>query len=93
MVDEEGKHRTNVEIHGPTPNRSDLGRGHFGDNLTVDAHGRFRIEGLVPGIRYDAYGDSPSQAHGPILNGVQVGPGEVKDMGDITLPARKESGN
>ena len=53
----------------------------------VDAEGRFRIERLVPGIKYDADGFSlRGRAGGPVLKGVQVGPGEVKDLGDIRLP-------
>ncbi len=66
----------------------------------MDKQGRFHIEGLVPGVKYDADGRVAFQeidaqgrfftkAYGPILKGVQVGPGEVKDLGDIKLPAWK----
>jgi hypothetical protein len=43
-------------------------------------------------VKYDALGHSPKKATGPILKGVQVGPGEVKDLGDITLPAAQGKG-
>ncbi len=59
----------------------------------MDARGRFRIEGLIPGVKYDALGHSPNKANGPILKGVQVGPGQVKDLGDILLPSAKQDGN
>jgi hypothetical protein len=42
---------------------------------------------------YDALGSSASKAYGPILNGVKVGPGEVKDLGDVLLPTAKKDGN
>src|SRR5262249_28896316 len=93
VVDEEGRPRTDVEIfstirEGPDPEGGDLP-----DKPTVDARGRFRIEGLVPGVKYDALGHSPSRASGPILKGGQVRPGEVREIGDITLPATKEEDN
>ena len=93
VVDEEGKPRTDVEIFSTIRERPDPERGDLEDKPTVDAQGRFRIEGLVPGVKYDALGDSPNKANGPILKGVQVGPGEVKDLGDIKLPSAKQDGN
>jgi RNA polymerase sigma factor (sigma-70 family) len=93
VVDEEGKPRNDVEVYGTRRERPDIERGSIATRSTVDARGRFRIEGLVPGIKYDAYGQSASKAFGPILDGVQIGPGEVKDLGDITIPAWKPPGN
>jgi RNA polymerase sigma factor (sigma-70 family) len=92
VVDEEGKPRNDVEVYGTIRERPDIERGSIATRSTVDARGRFRVEGLVPGIKYDASGHSASKAFGPILDGVQVGPGEVKDLGDITLPAWKPPG-
>ncbi len=59
----------------------------------MDAQGRFRIEGLVPGVKYDARGISSNRLDGTIFQSVQVGPGEVKDVGDFTLPPLKMDGN
>jgi hypothetical protein len=89
VVDEEGMPRNDVTVYGTNPARPDLERGNPGGNITVDTQGRFRIEGLVPGLRYFAFGQSASKAFGTVLNGVQVGPGEVKDLGDVTLPIWK----
>ncbi len=93
VVDEEGKPRTDVEIFSTSRAHPDPERGDLEEKPTVDARGRFRIEGLVPGVKYDALGSSTNKASGPILNGVQVGPGEVKDLGDITLPTWRPDGN
>jgi len=93
VVDEDGKPRTDVQIFSTIRERPDPERGDLRVKPTVDAEGRFRIEGLVPGVKYDALGHSPSKADGPILQGVQVGPGEVKDLGDVKLPAWKKDGN
>ena len=93
VVDEEGKPRTDVEIFSTIRERMDPEFGDLRDKPTVDAKGRFRIEGLVPGVKYDALGHSHHKASGPILKGVQVGPGEVKDLGNITLPTWKNDGN
>ena len=93
VVDEGGKPLTDVEIFSTIRERPDPERGDLEDKPTVDARGRFRIDGLVPGVKYDALGDSPNKANGPILKGVQVGPGQVKDLGDIKLPSAKQDGN
>jgi RNA polymerase sigma factor (sigma-70 family) len=93
IVDEAGKPRTDVEIFSTIRDQPDPKRGDLMDKPTVDAEGRFRIDGLVPGVKYDALGHSHQKANGPILRGVQVAPGEVKDLGDIKLPAWKPGGN
>ena len=72
--------------------RPDPECGDLEDKPTVDAQGRFRIEGLVPGVKYDAFGHPSGKASGPLLNGVQVAPGELKDLGDLTLPTAKRDG-
>jgi hypothetical protein len=59
-------------------------------STTTGPDGRFRIEGLVPGVKYDVLDNAARKADGPILDGVQVGPGEVKDVGDVALPTYKE---
>ncbi len=91
VVDEDGRPRTDVEISSGW-GRPDPERGGLESKPTVDSEGRFRIEGLVPGVKYDASGHSSANAYGPILAGVQVGPGEVRDLGDIALPKAKPPG-
>jgi hypothetical protein len=92
VVDDERKPRTDVEIFSTIRERPDPERGDLRQKPTVDSQGRFRIEGLVPGVKYDALGHSPVKPSGTILRGVQVAPGEVKDIGDIKIPAAKQNG-
>jgi len=93
VIDEEGKPLTDVEIFSEVREQADPVRGDLRDKPTVDNAGRFRIEGLVPGVKYDAVGRSPNRAFGTVLNGVQVAPGEVKDLGDVKLSAWKKDGD
>jgi hypothetical protein len=91
IVDGEGKPLNSVEIFSEVRDQPDPERGDLVDKPGVDGQGRFRIEGLVPGVKYDALGIIPKMALGPVLNGVQVAPGEVKDLGDIALPPWKKN--
>ncbi len=99
VVDAEGKPRNDVTISGALSIQPDPERGMLDNQTTVDAkttvdaQGRFRIEGLVPGVKYDANGGSPNWNDGLVLKDVMVGPGEVKDLGDLKLPRTKKSGN
>ena len=75
VVNDEGKPRPDVEIFSTVRARPDPERGDLRDKPTVDAQGRFRIEGLVPGVRYDAWGSSADgKAGGPVLKGVRSQP-------------------
>ena len=93
VVDQDGKPLTSVEIDSTPRPRFDPERGDIDVTTTVDAEGRFRIEGLVAGVKYDAVGRSPNKAYGPVLKETQLAPGEVKDLGDITLPAWQKDGD
>ncbi len=88
VIDEEGKPLTDVELSSTSHEGFDAERGDLENRPTVDARGRFRIEGLVPGVKYDADGRSPNKAGGPVMKDVQVASGEVKDLGDLKLLAR-----
>ena len=50
----------------------------------LDKDGRFRIEGLIPGKPYTLrlFVDH-SRLEGFIVKDLKVGPGEVKDLGDV----------
>jgi hypothetical protein len=93
IVDEEGRPRTDVELFSPLREPPDPECGDLEGKPAVDARGRFRIEGLVPGVRYDVSGATRNRIEGPVFRGVRLGPGEVKDLGDIRLPRRKDDGN
>jgi RNA polymerase sigma factor (sigma-70 family) len=54
----------------------------------IGKDGRFRIEGLIPGKSYDLQVlKDASLTHGFLARDLKVGPGETKDLGDIT-PAK-----
>jgi hypothetical protein len=96
VVDAEGQPRGDVTIQGVLTTQPDPDRGFLKDpstsdrKTTVDAKGRFRIGGLVPGVKYDAQGGSPNWIDGFLFKEVTVGPGEVKDLGDLKLPRTKK---
>ncbi|HEV3005199.1 MAG TPA: M56 family metallopeptidase [Pirellulales bacterium] len=66
--------------------------------LTVrtDAEGRFRAEGLVPGLKYDLVRQREPGVMGIrfVADGASVEPGETKDLGDVAIkpPAAPASG-
>ncbi len=54
-----------MEIFSTIRERPDPERGDLEDKPTVDAQGRFRIEGLVPGVKYDASATPPTRPTDP----------------------------
>ena len=93
VIDEEGIPLTDVELSSTFHDGFDPEHGDLEDRPTVDARGRFRIEGLVPGVKYDADGRSPNKADGPVMKDTRLAPGEVKDLGNVKLPAWKKDGD
>ena len=57
------------------------------DGIHTGRDGRFRVEGLVPGLKY---GGSAAEGRGEVFRDGTVASGEVKDLGDLkpTLPKR-----
>ena len=47
--------------------------------------GRFRIEGLVPGLKYQATVQGAAAKSDALFRDVTVAPGEVKDLGDLRV--------
>jgi hypothetical protein len=60
-----------------------VGRGD-GNYVDVDAQGRFRIEKMIPGQRYnaEAYLETGG-ATDALFKNLVLAPGEVRDLGDI----------
>lgn len=62
-------------------------------NVAVDKQGRFRLDGLVPGLKYNAHAHVTRMMNGQMqgiiigaaLTDVSVAPGEVKDLGLIIV--------
>jgi RNA polymerase sigma factor (sigma-70 family) len=60
----------------------------FGEEVTADAQGRFRVEAFVPGIETQIYIGAPKRRGvqldgGPFLRKPVLKPGEVRDLGDV----------
>jgi RNA polymerase sigma factor (sigma-70 family) len=90
IVDEDGRPRGGLGIMsagGSLPERPAeqgvLPGGNIGDGIRIGRDGRFRIEGLVPGLKYGATASEGLTYFGELFHDLTVIPGEVKDLGDI----------
>ncbi len=94
LVDDEGRPAKGYALLANVPgtNRFDPDRGFVPTNgrIELDRDGRFRIERLVPGLVYKSHAENGNQLYGPIFKGVKVGPGEVKDLGDLKITPFQE---
>jgi hypothetical protein len=53
--------------------------------IPLGRDGRFRVEGLVPGLKYGAYAAKGSTRLGEVFRGVAVAPGQLKVLGDFKV--------
>jgi hypothetical protein len=90
VVGPPGKQRSRATLSAGTTRefaaRDDPEAGIF-PGASIDEHGRFHAERLVPGQSYSAtlYLDR-GRASGPAFDGLVLAPGEVRDLGDLRLP-------
>jgi RNA polymerase sigma factor (sigma-70 family) len=49
----------------------------------TDKEGKFRIDALVPGMKYTMWGMNKGRLVGTVFEDLNVKPGEVKDLGDV----------
>ena len=90
IVDNEGRPRGGLELHNldsfnaePPPDRAMLPEGDSKPGMVVGRNGRFRVEGLIPGLKYGARATRGLVGLGAVFRDVTVAPGEVKDLGDL----------
>jgi hypothetical protein len=58
----------------------------------TDKDGRFRIEGLAPGITYNAWvWDARNKLLGDLITSMSTEAGQTKDLGDLTVKPFKDS--
>ncbi len=88
LVDSDGRPRAGIAFLPEIIGKFRLGGGHIGhwpDRITTDRDGRFRVEAIVPGLRYRltlerASGGSTDT--GPVVTPLE--PGEARDLGDVS---------
>jgi hypothetical protein len=91
ILDDEGQPLRDLTLNnlGGTYPPSPAGRGILPGDARTNSVGRFRIDGLVPGLKYSA--TVPKVVAGPdaLFRDVTVALGEVKDLGDLKVaPSR-----
>ncbi|MHC4404013.1 MAG: M56 family metallopeptidase [Planctomycetota bacterium] len=93
LVNADGKPQVNVWIQGWAFGEPALpGYGVFPEqHYLTDQQGRFHIEGLVPGIKYDLVVIKEGYRVGrEVVVGLTVTSGEIKDLGDVvSKPVRR----
>ncbi len=86
LVDEEGRPWPDLLLLDNFPRGFDPGRGLLKREFPVDAGGRFRVEGLVPGLAYQVRAlTAKSELIGEVFDGLKLAPGESRDLGDVVL--------
>jgi hypothetical protein len=97
LVDAAGKPVTDARILLVCPSLPAPGLQPLAGVARTDAEGRFRVEGLSPGLKYDLQlrrGEAKSEtllSGGDAVKGVSTKVGEVKELGDVrvTTPVAK----
>jgi hypothetical protein len=62
---------------------AEFDKGALPSNINTDKDGRFRVSGLVPGLKYTLTAWKDSRFAGRAIEDVSIGAGEVKELGDI----------
>lgn len=66
--------------------------GDTNGGLRIGHDGRFRVESLVPGLKYGGFASAGfSNDGGMLFYDVTVAPGEFKDLGDLKIPPRRNN--
>ncbi len=93
LVDAEGQPRPGVSCRIYLELKYDGGvAGHFPERVTTDRDGRFRVEGLAAGLRYQIIelGKPPKGEVAVVATRLSVKAGESKDLGDVKAKPFRE---
>ncbi len=93
LVDAEGQPRPGVRFRIYLELKYDGGAaGHFPERVTTDRDGRFRVEGLAAGLRYQIIeiGKPPKVEVAVVATRLSVKAGETKDLGDVKAKPFRE---
>jgi RNA polymerase sigma factor (sigma-70 family) len=86
LVDEDGQPRSGVDLRIHFVRKdTDYVALHLPEQIKTDPQGRFRIEGLAPGVVYqiNLAGKPPNFTIGSVAPRVSIKPGESKHLGDV----------
>lgn len=94
IVDDRGMLQSGLVLRSFPPGPSEADAGVLPRRVEVENDGRFRIEGLVPGLRYAAWiaddiGLFPPRS---IFRDLRLGPGETRDLGDVRPRSEEPDG-
>ena len=85
LVDAAGQPRAGVGL-GWVANqkaRVEVGPGPVLDDIKTDANGRFRVEGLAPGLKYELQILGNGGFFGTVFKDLTIKAGESRDLGDV----------
>src|SRR5262249_15532306 len=80
LLDEDGQPRAGVELTGKNVDGNFY--GFFGGQKT-DKDGRFKIEGIIPGVKVGLATSKPGTITGTVVQEMTLKAGETKDLGDV----------
>jgi RNA polymerase sigma factor (sigma-70 family) len=100
IVDDDGRPRPGMTLQSTDgsivkhPEDSDiLPWTDWNGGVRLGNDGRFRVEGLVPGLKYNASAAEPFKLAGKLFVSVIVTAGEAKDLGDLKVIPALEADN
>jgi hypothetical protein len=86
LIDDDGLPPTGVTININYENGQFGPRSYFPFvKPTLNRDGRFRIEGLIPGVRDDLATRDDQTARDNFASGLNLQPGETRDLGDVRV--------
>ncbi len=85
LVDSAGQPRAAVELGWPSNQKLRLeeGPGSLPGHVKTDADGRFRAEGLAPGLKYELQILGNGGFYGAVFRDLTIKAGEARDLGDV----------
>jgi RNA polymerase sigma factor (sigma-70 family) len=97
IVDDEGRPRGILALNNlggiypqPPADQGVLPNSSSSPGIRIGRDGRFRIEGLVPGLKYGASAAEGFMYRGTVFKDLTVAPGEVKNLGDLKIVPEKQ---
>ncbi len=91
IVDEEGRPRGGITLNTLfaylIDGESHADRGTL-PGLPIGRDGRFRVDKLVPGLKYGGGASEGYMYRGDLFRDVVLAPGEVRDLGDLKVVPR-----